>query len=619
MKRSFTCCLLLICSYIFSQSLPVAKNYQDAYDKQTRSTDGKPGSHYWQNKAGYKIDVNFSPKKRIVSGSEEIVYVNNSPDTLHQIWFKLYPNFYQRGVTRDQDIKPEDESDGVRIEQIAIDDKQRSTDKFNINGTNAYISISELLPSKQIKFNITFSYVLNKTSHVRTGMVDDSSAFIAYFFPRIAVYDDVDGWNRIPYTGTPEMYNDFCSFDVNLSVPKNYIVCATGNLVNADNVYAPQIVQRIGEAEKNDGITKVIDTTDLATGNVTAQNAINTWKFKADSVTDFVFATSNHYAWYASSLVVDASTQRRTRVDAVFNPEHADYFNVIDYARKTVDIMSHTFPAWPYPYPHETVFDGLDQMEYPMMVNDNPLDDKADEIELTDHEIFHTMFPFYMGVNETKYAWMDEGWATIGEWLLSPIIDTTLEPDYYGMNEYDSYAGNDGDIPIASLSTQQNGVSYFLNSYPKPAMGYLYVKDMLGDELFTKALHYYIEEWHGKHPMPLDFFNCMNTGSGKNLNWFWKKWFYDDGIPDIAIGNVKQSGKNVAVTVQMKGSKPVPVHLTIFYKDGTQQMLHQSIAVWEKSNTTTISFTADKSIDKIILGDVHDADSDESNNEYDMK
>jgi hypothetical protein len=219
--------------------------------------------------------------------------------------------------------------------------------------------------------------------------------------------------------------------------------------------------------------------------------------------------------WYASSLVVDPSTQRRARVDAIFNPAHHDYFRVIDFARRTVELMSYTFPAWPYPYPHETVFDGLDQMEYPMMVNDNPLEDRADEIELTDHEIFHTMFPFYMGINETKYGWMDEGWATIGEWLLSTIIDSTIEPDDYGMDAYDYSANYDFDLPITTLSSQQNSDSYFLNSYVKPAMGYLYVKDMLGDELFKKALHYYIQQWHGKHPMPLDFFNCMNAGSGR--------------------------------------------------------------------------------------------------------
>ncbi len=597
MKPGIFCiCFLVVYTQITAQTLPVARNYQHAFDKNTRSSSGKPGAKYWQNTADYNIDVSFSPATRIITGTETIIYSNNSPDTLNQAWFKLYPNYYKKGVQRDQDVKATDLTDGVSIESFSINGSNHDANALTIAGTNMHTRVPALLPGRQMKFNVRFSYQLNRTSHQRTGMVDDSSAFIAYFFPRIAVYDDIDGWNEIPYTGTPEMYNDFCSFNVNISVPKNYIVCATGNLLNANEVYAPQIAQRISEAEKNDTVTKIIDTKDLHNGNITAQNPVNTWKFKADSVTDFVFATSNHYIWYASSLVVDPSTKRRTRVDAVFNPEHEDYFRVPGFARKTVDIMSYTFPAWPYPYPHETVFDGLDQMEYPMMVNDNPLDDKAEEIELTDHEIFHTMFPFYMGTNETKYGWMDEGWATIGEWLLSPMIDSTIDPDNFGMDGYNMSAGYDFDAPITTLSTQETGENYFLNSYPKPGMGYLYVKDMLGDELFTKALHYYIQQWHSKHPIPLDFFNCMNEGSGKNLNWFWKKWFYDDGVPDLAITNVKQNSNQVGVTIQMKGSKPVPVHLTVIYKDGSLQKLHQSIAVWENSNTTSLNFTTGKSI-----------------------
>jgi len=616
MKIICCCCFALIyCLIINAQSLPVARNYQQAYDKNTRTANGKPGAGYWQNTAAYNINVSFTPATRIVSGSEEIIYTNNSPDTLNQIWFKLYPNLYKRGSPRDMHVNAADLSDGVNIESFSVDGITEPANALHISATNMWLQVAGLMPGKQMKFNVSFSYELNKTSHIRTGMVDDSSAFIAYFFPRVAVYDDIDGWNKLPYIGSQEMYNDFCNFDVSISVPKNYIVCATGNLLNAGEVYNAQIAQRISEAEKNDGITKVIDTTDLSNGNITAQNEINTWKFKADSVTDFVFATSNHYIWYSSSLAVDPLTKRRTRVDAVFNPAHKDYFNVINYARKTVESMSYSIPAWPYPYPHETVFDGLDQMEYPMMVNDNPLENEEDEIELTDHEIFHTMFPFYMGINETKYGWMDEGWATLGEWTISPMIDTT----YYGMGDYDHYANYDFDMPITTLSTQESGDNYFLNSYPKPAMGYLYVMDYLGDELFTKALHYYIEQWHGKHPMPLDFFNSISDASGKNLNWFWKKWFYDSGAPDLAISNVKQNGNQTTITIVMKGSKPVPIHLTVFYKDGSTQKLHETIGVWENTTSTNITFTAAKAISKIVLGDVHDADINMHNNVFKMK
>jgi hypothetical protein len=209
-----------VCIRLTAQSLPVARNYQDAYDKQTRSTDGRPGKNYWQNTATYNIDVGFTPATRIISGREEIIYTNNSPDSLQEIWFKLYPNLYKKGSQRDQLIDTADVNDGVHIENIAINGVVQTQDAIHISGTNMYVDISALSSGKQLKFNIAFFYQLNRTSHIRTGMIDDRSAFIAYFFPRIAVYDDIDGWNEIPYTGTPEMYNDFCSFNVNITVPK---------------------------------------------------------------------------------------------------------------------------------------------------------------------------------------------------------------------------------------------------------------------------------------------------------------------------------------------------------------------------------------------------------------
>jgi hypothetical protein len=620
MKNIFLFSFCFVASEIFAQqSLPLPRNIQAAYDKQTRSADGGPGARYWQNTAQYNIQVSYAPKTRIVAGNEEIVYSNNSPDTLKEIWFKLYPNVFKQGSQRDFTIETQDIGEGIRIEKIQIDNNEKNTDEIDVDGTNMHTKVKNLLPGKQMKFNISFSYILNKTSHNRTGMIDDSSAFIAYFFPRIAVYDDIDGWNKNPYIGSQEFYNDFCDFNVAVTVPENYTVNATGNLLNANEVLAPQIAQRINIAEQNDGITKIIDTTDFQKGHITTQNETNTWKFEAKNVTDFVFATSNHYLWYASSLVVDPSTKRRTRVDAVFNPNHEDYFNVVHYARQTVKNMSYVFPAWPYPYPHETVYDGLDEMEYPMMVNDKPEDDKSDEITLTAHEIFHTMFPFYMGINETKYGWMDEGWATIGEWLISPLIDTTIADDY-GMDKTNKYSGDEVDLPIMTLSTQTSGTAYFLNCYPKPALGYLFVKDMLGDSLFTKAVHYYIEEWHGKHPGPFDFFNCMNAGSGKNLNWFWKRWFFDNGVPDLAIEKVNQSGNVCTVTVSAKGTKPVPVDMTITFEDGCTQNIHRSIAVWEAGNTNiTISFNTNKKVKKIALGSLHVPDINSADNVWESK
>jgi hypothetical protein len=580
--------------------LPMPRNIQPLYEANTRTLDGKPGKNYWQNTANYDINVLFDPASLLINGNETITYFNNSPDTLMNILFKLYPNLYAKGAEREAAIDPADAGEGVKIDKVSVTNSKVLT--YSINGTNMNVTIPPLLPKQSIVFNIGYHYNLNKASSIRTGQVEENAAFIAYFFPRIAVYDDIDGWNRNQYLGSQEFYNDFCNFKASVTVPKDFVVWATGDLKNCSEVFTSKYCDRIQQAEKNDAITTIIDSSDLLAGGITTDNVANTWRFEANNVTDFVFATTDHYMWKSSSLVVDAASGRRTRVDAVFNAKHKDYFDVLHYNRETVKAMSYTFPKWPYPYSHETVFDGLDQMEYPMMVNDNPTTTSFDAITLTDHEVFHTMFPFYMGINETKYAWMDEGWATIGEWLISPLIDTTIVDDY-GIKSYEDNAGSEIDVPITTLTTLQNGSAMFLNSYVKPGLGYLYVKDYLGDALFTKALHYYIGQWHGKHPMPYDFFNCINTSSGKDLNWFWKNWFFDSGTPDLAITDVKRKGTKYTVTIKSKGTKFVPVDLNITFTDNSIAKEHKSIAAWEKGvTTTTISFNAGKEVQKLMLG-----------------
>jgi len=620
----FLLCVLSFNLCIAQSTLPVPLNIRQAFDKGTRTAAGEPGPHYWQNRADYSIQVNFDPATRLVSGSESIDYSNNSPDTLRQLLFKLYPNLYKKGAERMMTIRPEDVTDGVSVTNLVIDgqtpaEKAAAGRKRSAEGTDMPVRIAALGPGQSLHVSLDFAYTLNKTSHIRTGEVDSGAYFIAYFFPRIAVYDDIDGWNRNPYLGTQEFYNDFCHFSVAITLPGDYLAWGTGDLVNRQEVLTDKYNRRIDAANTGDATVTIIDTGDLALRDITRHADSLTWKFVADSVTDFVFAVSNHYIWKASSPVVDPTTGRRTRVDAVFNPMHKDFYEVVDFARKTVQDMSYRFPAWPYPYPHETVFDGLDQMEYPMMVNDNPLDSRSESIELTDHEIFHTMFPFYMGVNETKYAWMDEGWATIGEWLISPVIDTSII-DEYGVDPYAKGAGKENDLPIITPSTQEEGNDYYLNSYPKPALGYLYVKDLLGDSLFLQGLHRYIRDWRGKHPAPLDFFGSMNAGSGRNLNWFWQRWFYDGGYPDLAITGLQHKKGGTAVIVVNKGGKPLPIDLTITFADGTTEKSHRSVGVWEKGNAkSVIPVLSGKDIRKVTLGSTYTPDSHPEDNVWPVK
>jgi len=597
-----------------SYTLPV--NVADAYKRETRTNTGLPGKNYWQNTADYNLNIFFDPATRLLEGQETITYTNNSPDTLRQHVFKLYPNLYKKGTIRDMPVMDADLTDGVAIDSMRLDGAQITGIQRRVSGTNMFIRLPRpVLPGQKVTYTISWHYTLNKRSHIRTGEIDPGADFVAYFFPRIAVYDDIDGWNQYPYLGSQEFYNDFCHFKAAITVPNNHVVWATGNLLNGADMLAAKNYQRLQQAEKNDAIVYIVDSADLAAKNYTSHDhAFNTWQYEADNVTDFAFACSDHYLWQSTSLVVDPADSRRTRVDAVFNPKHKSYYSVIDEARKTVENMSYRFPKWPYPYPHETVFDGLDQMEYPMMVNDNPVQDHEQSVELTDHEIFHTMFPFYMGINETKYSWMDEGWATIGEWLVSPMIDSTIV-DLYGVAAVEATAGKEADVPITTLSNSYGG-AYFINSYPKPAMGYLFVKDMLGEETFNKALHYYIQHWRGKHPIPYDFFNCINAGSGKNLDWFWQRWFMQKGETDLAITNVKTGGKP-NVTIKNVGGMPLPVDLLITFADGSTQNIYQSIAIWENGNSTvTIPLPKGKDITKITLGSAHVPDSNKKDNEW---
>jgi len=594
--------------------LPPSPEMQNAYRKGSRDKNGAPGKSYWQNITDYTIKVSFDPETRELKGTVAIAYTNNSPDTLNRLLFKLFPNLYQKEAMRTMPVLPADLGDGVHISRLAIDGQIPEKTNLITRGTNLTVRKVQVLPGQHIQVTVDYNYQLNKGSFIRTGQVDTGAFFIAYFFPRLAVYDDIDGWNEYPYTGHDEFYNDYGRFNVEITLPGNYLAWATGNLLNPDEVYTPKIVKRLHDAEQSDGITDVITAADQKDGNITIPQKINTWKFGADNVTDFAFGISNHYVWKASSLMVEPKTGRRSRVDAVYNPEHEAYVPVINYARNTVKAMSYNFPGLPFPYAHETVFDGLDAMEYPMMVNNLPFKTREETVELTTHEVFHTLFPFFVGTNETKHAFMDEGWATLTEFLLHPLVVPGVPLDY-DISDVNKSAGTEQDVPIMTLTPQLYGKARFADKDLKPALGYLYVKEMLGDTLFLKALKQYILTWQGKHPTPYDFFYSINTACGVNLNWFWNNWFFNKGIPDLAIGAVSHTGKNYTINIKNLGTEVVPVHLTVWYVDGSSEVISKSIACWASGlKTLRLKLVTQKQIKQLVLGTAFDADVDKSNN-----
>jgi hypothetical protein len=622
----FISIVFFLTNSVQSQQLFTTTNIQNAYKNQTRTDSGKPGKNYWQNFANYNIKVNFDPSTQLLKGDETISYENNSPDTLKEVIIRLYPDLYKKGVQRLSQIAEKDLNDGLQIEsfrigQESITDFQDSKKAFMRN-TNLYIRpIKPVLPHSKTNFEISWHYKVNTGSPVRTGMVDSSSYFIAYFFPRLSVYDDVDGWDRWSYNGSQEFYNDFGNFNVEISVPKKYTVWATGDRQNAEDNFSKNILDKMNAAAVSTDIIHVIDSADYLKNDIFKKDPTGVWKFSAGYVSDFAFALSDHYLWDASSVLVDSSTGRRTVAEAAFNKIHKDYFDVGNQAHQTVYLTSHFYPKYPFPFNHITVFDGTDQMEYPMMVNDNPTPTHKDAVQLTTHEIFHSYFPFFMGINETQYAWMDEGWATIGESVLSPKMGEPEDEGIFSKTRYERISGTNEYVPLITNTKEYTGAAYLANSYGKGGLCYYVLQDLLGDEIYFKSLHQYMNDWHGKHPTPYDFFYSFNNASGQNLNWFWNRWFFGWEYPDLSIKKVEKEKTNLKITIENKGGLPVPVYLSIISKDGKKSLEKYTAQIWkngEKEKTFVISKPY-SSVSKIELGNEFIPDKDKSNNSWSGK
>ena len=616
--------LLLVAASCFNtlkaQPLYTPRNVKEAYKKATRSSDGRPGKNYWQNKGHYTITVSTAPPDRTIRGTEKITYVNNSPDTLKVIVVRLTPNIHKPGVIRLSNDEPDYLTTGVSIDKYAENGTAKTWRASDRDGTWKNVRLTTpLAPHDSVLLDFDWHYPISLKSN-REGMIDSTTYFLAYFYPRVAVYDDYSGWDRIDFTDAQEFYNDFNDYILNVSVPKNYIVWATGDLQNPETVLQPAYARKLAATMKNDAIVRVAGPAEIAGGKVTAQSALNTWTWKATDISDVTVGLSDHFAWDASSVVVDDNTRRRASVQSAYNDTAKDFHQMVEFGRHALDWLSHNWPGVPYPFPKTTVFQGYADMEYPMMVNDNTTDDPIFSRFVAEHEIAHSWFPFYMGINESRYAFMDEGWATTLELLIgsADLGTEKAEAAYkeFRINYYTYDPSDAEDLPIITpADALKGGLAYGNNAYGKASLGYLAMKDMLGDALFKKCLHTYMERWHGKHPIPWDFFYSFNDASGQDLNWFWNNWFFTNNYLDLAIDKVE----GTQVSIRNIGGFVMPFDLILHYSDGTSGSQHQTPAVWSKDQKNiVINMTpaAGKTLQSLEVNGGIFVDADPSNNKW---
>jgi hypothetical protein len=567
-----------------AQTVFMPRAVRQTYGKETRTPAGWPGPRYWQNRARYDITITATPPDRTVRGTEQIVYFNNSPDTLASLVIKLFLNIHRPGAPRNGGASEDYLTTGVHIDRFAVNGTAvQWPDDPRFFTWHPVRLPAPLLPRESVRLSFDWHYEIAREAG-REGMLQPTTWYLAYFYPRVAVYDDHNGWDTMDFTDTQEFYNDFNDYDVTIRVPANFIVWGTGTLVDPESVLQPGALRRYRASFTSDSTIHVATTQDVAERRVTLQKT-NDWRFRARGIPDMAFGLSDRYRWDAASVQVDDATGRRASVQAAYTDSAGDFRHMVQFGRHALGWFSRNWPGVPYPYEKSTIFLGTADMEYPMMVNDNSFPDTSFSRFVAEHEIAHTWFPFYMGINETRWAFMDEGWATALEYLIGVANLGKERADerfrQFRVNGWTNDPSQQQSIPIITPADALKGPAYGSNAYGKAALAYLALKDLLGDEVFRRALHAYIGHWHGKHPTPWDFFFTFNQASGRNLTWFWDNWFFGTNHIDVSLQSLERTSTGYRVGLINSGGLMVPVDLRVRYVDGNTETLHQTPAIWE--------------------------------------
>ncbi|MFP4091699.1 MAG: M1 family metallopeptidase [Cyclobacteriaceae bacterium] len=579
---------------------------QQAYEKGTRSWDGSPGPNYWQNMVDYDIDVQVDPSTRAITGSENVTFYNNSPDSLSALVVRLYYDVFREGNPRAMRVDPEDLGE-VELSNLTINGQAYELDGRRVRktGTNLIISLNEpLAPNQSLEMSTDWEQKVPLTLR-RTGAIDSTSFFIAYWYPQVAAYDDVFGWDVMDYSLRTEFYNNLGNFDVRITVPENFTVWSTGMLQNPEEVLPDNILSKYEEARNSEETIGVVTLEDLENG---LSYKSGTWHFQAAEVTDFAFAMSDHYLWTAAMQEVE---DRKVLISSAFPADNAAaYAELTSIQQKTMKHFSEDIPGIPYPYPAFTTFIGLrgGGMEFPMMANND-----GPGRGVTIHELFHTYFPMYVRVNERRFAWMDEGWANyITELVSERFFDGVDEPVFIGpkmsiQNIFGSYS----DLPLITSTQYMDNTNYGYASYPLPQFVYSVLHHYLGEETFMEAFRTYIRRWAYKSPTPYDFFFTFEDVSGEDLDWFWEPWFFRFGYADVEV----EEFENGQLTVSNRGKRPVPLTVDITYQNGDREQLIENAKIWVDHDNYSLDIPRAEEVQYFIVNR-QIPDVDEMNNFY---
>ncbi|MCR4560840.1 MAG: hypothetical protein K5685_12250 [Bacteroidales bacterium] len=601
--------LTLSCS-VFCQSVYRSSTFESAVTNKTRTLTGLPGEKYKNNFAEYKITATFNPQTCILEGEEFVTYHANMEGYYNGwIYMHLYRNIYKKGAPRVRPCKPDDiTEEGMEILEVKMvtNNGEQNDVSFWVSNTKLIIRTGSISAGDKVTLYVRWRNKIAASTHLRGGKYGDNSWFVPYWYPQIAVFDDVYGWDNIDHTGNEEFLFEFANYDVNLTIGENMYVWATGDLVNHNDIYSKKILDLYAKALKSDSEVNILTSENRASG---LKKAENTWHFKADSVPDFVFCCSSDADWTGSSVQL-AKNQKRTFTSTVHHSKGFAY--VIPMTKKTLTYLSTQRPGVVYPYPHMTIFEGSGGMEFPMMINEDFDGGYDSDFFTTSHEVTHSYFPFLTGMYQNRYAFMDEGMTMYvpqnfqnSEFRVKDIIEEAARCVNYGPST-DNY------VPVSTPSYSQTNLwVYTVNSYYKPQMAYTFLEEIVGDKVMDKILNVFTQSWKGKHPLPYDFFNLCENISELNLKDFFNSWFYSISIPDLEVSQVKDK----TITIQNPGGLMLPIYLKVKYKDGSVEIIERNALCWAGGNNS-VNMTVNKEITSVELGNSKIPDVNQHNNSW---
>ncbi|MGD2033596.1 MAG: M1 family metallopeptidase [Bacteroidales bacterium] len=596
-------------------------NIEQAIKNRSRTDSGLPGENYFQNHADYKMEVSFDPREGKLSGKADIVYYNNSPDTLKRIVIRLYQNIRKKGGIRDESYHFGDVHDGVSITTLLLNGSDLLSGpafRMKETGTNLILVPDDhILPGGSADIKIHWNFVM-PASHVhRYGKYGEGNYFVAYWYPQVSVYDDIDGWDLMNYTGTHEFYNDFNNYDVTIRVPGNHMVWATGLWQNPEKIFDEIVLSKLNKSHQTDEVIKIISSDDWDNKNVFSKSGAHTFHFNMEMIPDFAFAVSGDYLWDATSVLIDSLSGKRVWISSVYQKDCRHFQEVASISRLIIQDLACSSYGSPFPFPGITIFNGKGGTEFPMIINNEDKYTRDGAVFITMHEIAHSYFPFLTGINERKYSWMDEGLTT----YLPLETEKALGSEYYPLNlileRYLSDSGTENDIPLFVPAYQTREYPYQFYSYFRSTVAFYMLEEYFtGKKAFRSSIREFIQVWQYRHPTPYDLFAMIKRHTGEDIDWLIDAWFFGPGWPDLALGEVTFDSDIMEVEVLNKGSLPVPVHLTIEYHDGSTETIRQGPDVWKNGDKCLIEHVTKDRIKKLNLDYRNLPDKDSTNNTY---